>query len=429
MNEQIRRNREVALGILKPSKSDLEHGLALHEQALVIESYGLGLSAPVDPEVFNAEIEAGASIQEIQALAEDMGKMRWAQDPELRAEYQETWRAAGVTCVFQNAGEESSVFTRLVGRLARNTWLVDAMPDFLRRATEPEDIVAAHQAGYRCVYLTTNGVPMVGDLAVPEEELRFIRVFAQLGVRMMHLTYNRRNLVADGCGEPGDAGLSDFGRLVIREMNRLGIIIDLAHTGWRSCLEAAAASERPVVVSHSAAYALQKHVRCKPDEVIRAVVDTGGTMGITNVPGFLGGSGDINAFLDHIDYVSGKFGAEAVSIGTDQGYASRRSAETERLIKVHPKRRARWESLWPPDNALQDPRWRKEHQRQCLAWTNWPLFTVGLVQRGYKDEDILGIVGGNILRVARAVREQSAFARPAVPGGVRPRKTAGRRPR
>jgi hypothetical protein len=172
-----------------------------------------------------------------------------------------------------------------------------------------------------------------------EEELRHIRVFFQLGCRMMHLTHNRRNPIGDGCAEPANAGLSDFGRAVVQEMNRVGTIVDVAHSGWQTCLDAARASKRPVVVSHSCAWALNHHHRCKPDEVIRAVVDTGGTMGITNVPAFLGTKGDIGTMLDHIDYVAGKFGVDHVTIGTDRAYVS--SAAERENLKI-PRRARRY---------------------------------------------------------------------------------------
>ena len=410
MNDMIQAARDVALDILKPSQRDLDHGLELHENALVIESYGLGLRAPVDADVVNAAINAGASDRELQDLTEDMGMTRWATDPGLQKEYREAWEASGVSCTFQNAGEEGNDPMRLIKRLARHTYVTDAMPGFLQRVPTPDAIEAAHSAGKRCTYLTCNGVPLVGDQTNPEEEIRYLRIFAQLGARMMHLTYNRRNPIGDGCGEPANAGLSDFGHTVIKEMNRLGILIDLAHTGWQTCLETARASEQPVVVSHSVAGAINHHIRSKPDDIIRAVLDTGGTMGITNVPAFLGGSGDITAFLDHIDYVARTFGAEHVTIGTDRAYLSSGAAEASKRVQSRTGSRERWESLWPPDDPVKAPEWHLPHQEQSLAWTNWPMFTVGLVQRGYSDEDILNIIGGNILRVARAVWSGSVYA-------------------
>jgi len=410
MNAGIEADRTVALGILKPSQRDLEHGLELHRDALVIESYGLGLRAPVDPDTVNAAIQAGASDRELQDITEDMGMTRWATDPGLRVEYQEAWEASGVSSTFQNAGEEGSDPMRLIKRLARHTYVTDAMPEFLQRVPNPDAIEAAHRAGKRCTYLTCNGVPLVGDQTNPEEELRYIRIFAQLGARMMHLTYNRRNPIGDGCGEPANAGLSDFGHAAIGEMNRLGVIIDLAHTGWQTCLDTARASEQPVVVSHSTAAGVQHHIRSKSDEIIRAVLDSGGTMGITNVPAFLGGTGDITAHLDHIDYVAKAFGTEHVTIGTDRPYTSGRVEEANRQVVSRRRQRERWESLWPPDDPVKAPEWHKPHQEQSLAWTNWPMFTVGLVQRGYSDEDILNIIGRNILRVAREVWSGSVYS-------------------
>ena len=150
---------------------------------------------------------------------------------------------------------------------------------------------------------------------------------------MMHLTYNRRNPIGDGCAEPANAGLSDFGRAVIAEMNKVGVIIDVAHSGWRTCQEAAEASARPIVSSHSACAALNHHHRCKPDDVMRAIADKGGTLGITNVPAFLGGSGCIDALLDHIDHAVQVVGVDHVTIGTDRAYVSCRAREENAKVR------------------------------------------------------------------------------------------------
>lgn len=403
MNDTVRRARETALDILKPSQRDLDHGLSLHAESLVAESYSLGLHAPMDVEKINALTEDGASNDEFQDAVEDGAMTGWAFSPELRREYLEAWDTAGISCMFLNAGEEGNDIPQMLKRLARYIYLTDAMPETLARAACPADIEANHRAGKRTIYLTLNGIPLPGKNRLPHDELLHLRVFAQLGVRMMHLTYNRRNAIGDGCGEPANAGLSDFGRMAVREMNRLGIMIDLAHTGWNTCLDAANASEKPVVVSHSAVHALNAHMRCKTDEVIRAVVDKGGTMGITTIPAFLGGSGDIAAFLDHIDYMVRHFGPDSVTIGTDTGHLAKDAAVRKASITPRAKRRARWESLWPKGDALFLEEWNTPRQKESLVWTNWPLFTVGLVQRGHSDETIRKIIGGNILRVAEEV--------------------------
>ena len=98
-------------------------------------------------------------------------------------------------------------------------------------------------------------------------------------------------------------GLSDFGRQAIAEMNRQGVLVDIAHSGWQTSLEAAKVSTKPVVASHTTAAGLHHHIRSKPDEVLKALAESGGYAGICCISQFLGGKCDINAFLDHIDYV------------------------------------------------------------------------------------------------------------------------------
>jgi len=397
-NPYIRHCRDVALNILKPTEKQLQHGLALHAESLVFDVYGFSPRAAVDGDVLKAAVEAGASEIELQDLNEDMSMTRCISDPAEREEFLQAWEAAGVTCIFQNAGEEGQAPLRLMKRLARFTYLTDMLRDHVSKAVLPDDIIEAKKQQRHCLYLTGNGVPLVQDWLSVADELRYLRVFFQLGIRMMHLTYQRRNTIGDGAAETANAGLSDFGRAVVAEMNRLGIIVDVAHSGWQTSLEGAKESKKPMVASHTTCAGLHKHIRSKPDEVIRAIADTGGLVGICCIPQFLGGKGDIAAFLDHIEYVAKRFGTQHVAIGTDIAYTSRNAEAENKKVPPRPKSRTRWEALWPPETFVTTP-----EARDSLAWTNWPLFTVGLVQRGFSDDDIQKILGGNMLRVARDV--------------------------
>jgi membrane dipeptidase len=403
MNEQVEKAREVGLAVLQPSQKDLDHGLELHSNSLVFESYGFSPRAAVDGDAVARLVEEGASNVEIGETLEDMFLTRMVEDADLRQEYRDAFDYAGVDCIFQNAGEECQDPGQLLKRLGNFTYLTDMLDEFMARVIRPDDIVRAKEAGKHCLYMSGNGVPLVQQWKTVEEELRFVRVFFQLGIRMMHLTYNRRNMLGDGCEEKSDVGLSDFGAAAVREMNKFGVIVDVAHSGQQTGIDAATVSEKPVVASHSGAHALSGHPRCKKDEVIRAIVDKGGTVGVCCISAFLGGSGDINAFLDHIDYIADKFGTESVTIGTDRAYVPPRDAEERRKIPRRGASRIRFEGFWQPDDPLKDPKWRDERMQQSLAWTNWPLLTVGMVQRGYSDDDIQKILGGNILRVAREV--------------------------
>lgn len=396
-NPVIVRARDEALEILKPSRAHLEHGLELHRQSLVFDSYGFAPRAASDGAALTAADAAGATDAELQDLREEMGMIRAVSEPAERLEIQEALRCSGVTCIFQNAGEEGQSPERLLKRLARFTYLGDMLRDVLVRAALPDDIEAAHKAGKSCLYLTGNGVPLAQQWNTVEDELQYVRTFFQLGIRMMHVTYNRRNMLGDGCAELANGGLSDFGRAAIGEMNRVGVIVDVAHSGWRTSLEAAQVSKKPMVASHSTCDALNHHIRAKPDEVIRAICETGGLIGICCIPNFLGHSGDIAALIDHVDYVVKKFGIDHVAIGTDVSHTSQHASAPAAKSPSRGKRRNRFESLWPA-NAL-GGQWPRAGS---LGWTNWPLFTVALVQRGYTDEQIRKILGENVLRVCRA---------------------------
>jgi len=396
-DDAIRAAREEALSVLAASKRDIEHGLELHASSIVMEPYGFAPRAAIDGDAVAGAMEEGASDREIDDLMDEMENTRFVLDESERQEFIQAWRASGMTCVFQNAGQESLDPLRLLRRLGNFSYALDMMPDFFVRAVAAGDIERAKREGKAALALSTNGVPLPQRWDSVSEELGLIRVFHQLGVRMMHLTYNRRNLLGDGSGESSDAGLSDFGRAVVREMNRVGVLVDVAHSGPRTSLEAAQTSTKPTVVSHSACAALHNHYRCKPDDVIRAVADTEGLMGICAVPQFLGGKGNLNTMLDHVDYVARRFGVDYVAIATDFSYRSRAAGAEFRKVPSRRKRRAGWESLWPV------PLGPTPSSQKTMAWTNWPLFTVGLVKRGYTDSDIQKIIGGNAVRVVNAI--------------------------
>ena len=140
---------------------------------------------------------------------------RWATVEAEKKEYLEGWRASGVTCVFQNAGEEGQDPLRLIKRLSNFTFATDMMRDFVAKAVTPADVEQAKKEGRHCLYFTGNGVPLTQQWVSVPDELRYLKVFYKLGIRMMHLTYQRRNMIGDGCAEKANGGLSDFGRAAV----------------------------------------------------------------------------------------------------------------------------------------------------------------------------------------------------------------------
>ena len=217
----------------------------------------------------------------------------------------------------------------------------------------------------------------------------------------MHLSYNRRNHIADGCTEEADGGISALGIELIKRMNKLGIIVDVPHTGRQSSLDAARYSEKPMMASHTAARSLFDFARCKDDETLRAIADTDGMVGVYAYSSMLGGSGDLAMLLNHIDHIVKTVGVDHVGIGTDLQY-QRKWADEVYQMKTYdnPEYSSRWWGNWQqaPHTAPK----KGEDIYGSLAWINWPLYPVGLVTRGYTDDQIARIQGKNFLRVLAA---------------------------
>ena len=384
--------RQLAIDILRPSQRDLEHGLELHKNSFVFDAYGFMPTGTCYPELEKLSA-AGASREEISWRNEEYRMNSSFKDPEFVENLKNAWEVAGVDAVFQNAGLEGNDIEIMLRRLSCYTNLVDRLPELYERAVYPEQLPEIRKHGKKALYMTTNGVPLSCKYLSVEEQLIYIDVFFKLGVRMMHLTYNRRNLIGDGCAEEANAGLSNFGKRVIEEMNRVGVIPDCAHSGLRTSYDAAKCSKKPVVASHAVAGGLSTHYRSKSDEVIQAIKETGGFVGICAHAPFLQHDMNIKTFIDHIDYVARKFGVDYVAIGTDHGI-SLKNGHPEG--KTNPNRPI-WESYWRAPYAGIAPEMREAHD--SMTWINWPMFTVGLVQRGYSDEEIRKIIGGNVLRV------------------------------
>src|SRR5215470_5670088 len=147
----------------------------------------------------------------------------------------------------------------------------------IRIARSVADIRAAKAAGDIAIVLHFQGADPI------EDELDFINLYQASGLRVMQVTYNLRNRLGDGCFEPTDAGLSKFGRKVIRRMEDLRIAVDLSHAGTRTALEATEAATRPVVITHANVRKLFDTPRNATDDLIRAVAATGGVIGVCAV--------------------------------------------------------------------------------------------------------------------------------------------------
>jgi len=409
LHEHIDECHRRAGELLGATDAQVREGLELHQSLPVCDAFGFTPSAlsRTGVERINRAIEEQWQPGEISELAQDMRATGICHDDDAFALYREMYRAAGVDATVNTAGVGPSL-ERAVRGASRFIQVCDCRPEFWVKATRASDARTAFDKGCHAMFFSANNPPAHVGFRDGFDVLAWLETFHRLGFRVMHLTYNRRNFVGDGCTEPSNGGLSDFGYQVVDLMNRLGILIDTPHSGVQTTLDACAASKAPVAATHTVCRDMSGHPRGKTDEQMRAIADTGGFAGITCIPYFLAEHGTIVDLLDHIDRAVNVMGIDHVGIGTDVSFSAPPPAEPE-LLPIPPGR-SRWWALWQPGNISDDPAVRRENTHGSLAWVCWPWFTVGLVMRGYSEGEIAKIVGGNMLRVFDDVRRAAEWA-------------------
>jgi len=225
-------------------------------------------------------------------------------------------------------------------------------------------------------------------------DLRNLETFHAFGIRMIQLTYNEHGPAGSGCTAATDHGLTAFGRELVNRMNQLGIIVDVSHCGPRTSLDAINASRAPVAVSHAACSAVYPHARNKNDDLLRALRDTGGYIGICAAPAFLGsqrdGQPNVAAIARHIEHALGIAGETSVGVGTDWGVADSPAILTERLQAEARSRGFRQQDAF--DFTQQTEGFE--------SWAiGWPRITTALTQAGLPDQVIGKVLGDNFRRL------------------------------
>ncbi len=311
----------------------------------------------------------------------------------VKEEYLDNYIRGGVTVIAATAAYgQPELGTLAFTMKTLGTWFerLRRNPDRLLLVRSVDDILRAKKEGKLGIIFHFQGT-----LAF-EDDLNTIELYHRLGLRVCQLCYNTQDRVGCGCAVDEDTGLTDFGKSAIREMNRLGIVVDCAHTGYRTTLDAIAASEQPVIVSHGNAQAVFDSKRNLPDDIIRAVAENKGVIGINGYPGFVSGKTEptLDDFLDHVDHMVRTAGIDHVCIGMDyfEYQAGVADDATARLVYDYLLGTGTWKpGEYPP------PPW------------HWPCgidmpekfgtITRGLVDRGYSESDIQKILGRNLMNV------------------------------
>jgi membrane dipeptidase len=282
--------------------------------------------------------------------------------------------------------------TAAVG-LAEWNRILDEQADRFFAVRCAEDVALIGEDPRLGVVLGLQNAEPIGD------EVRRVRALWDLGVRVLQLTYNGANLLADGCTEVRDWGLSALGRRVVAECNRLGVLLDLSHLGHRSSLDIAGASSAPVAVTHANRHALVGNPRNKHDDVLRAVAGSGGVIGVTPWAPMCwrgGGQPGVEDFVAQLVSVIELVGIDAVGIGTDlsalTSAAPGSAAVLERSVASHPEIFAEYVSAVA--NTIET--------RYCLGLTSidtWAGLPSILANAGFDPAQSAQVLGGNWLRL------------------------------
>jgi membrane dipeptidase len=303
----------------------------------------------------------------------------------------EEWRTGGIGCVhvtvaiWENARETLSV----LGEWNR---LLEANADLIALATTADEIEKIAKSGRTAI------VYGFQDTSPFEDDIELFEIFYKLGVRIVQLTYNVQNRIASGCWEHDDHGVSQFfGRNAIKELNRLGMLIDVSHCGERSSMDAIELSSRPITVTHAnpsefVGPDIELNRRNKSTALIKRLAERGGVIGLSMYPKIMRGGSrcTLDMFLDMLAWTVERIGVDAVAFGTDYY-----NGWPESEIKWW--RAGRWsrESAVPIQGFSVWPAWFRSP-------IDFPNIIKGLKGRGFHADEIAKIGGGNWLRLFRA---------------------------
>ena len=292
----------------------------------------------------------------------------------------ERYRAAGFTAVMLNIGFAENPAAQHFAMLETFRDWLSARPQHYALISTVEDVRRAAADGRLAVGFDIEG------MALLEGQLQLMAQLYAQGVRWMSITYNKNNAIGGGCQDE-DGGLTAFGRAVIAEAKRVGMVVCCSHTGHRTCRDVMEVTENPIIFSHSNASAIHRHPRNIGDDLIVACARTGGVVGINGIGIFLGDNDNrVETLVRHLDHMVQLVGPAHVAIALDYVFDA---SELDDYVAENP-------ALFPPSQGY-------GAGVGMVAPEALPELCDALVRLGYSDDDLQQILGGSLLRVAEQV--------------------------
>jgi len=303
-------------------------------------------------------------------------------DPRVDLDLLHEWRRDGVNYLSINVGFDLMDWQQTMATLAAYRHYIVNHPDAFILAGTLDDLSRAERDGKLAVSFDIEGMNALNG------DINMIDAYHALGIRQMLFAYNLDNEAAGGCHD-GNTGLSNFGKTIVRRMNERGILVDASHVSHKTSMDLIETSSKPVVFSHSNPNAIWRHQRNIEDDQIRACAETGGVIGINGMGIFLGENDtSIETIIRHICYLADLVGTEHIGFGFD--YSPNLELDVGEILRSRP-------DFWPAGNQYDTP--HIGHAGPPLL----PAIIDQLLERGFAEPDITGLLGGNFRRVMTTV--------------------------
>jgi len=356
----------------------LSHGPILWSQDLI----------DLTNEKLSQEIDPWKIVQELILLV----AKKIVNDDSYYQQYKQAWQECKVDCVSWTIGpihKKPYTFDGIFHNLAFLIYIIDHHPELFVKVLKTKDITDAVKQGKKGIIMNLQNLEPIG------RDLNMLELFHMLGIRIAQLTLNTKNQIGTGCLARRDRGLTQFGKEVIDKMEELGMIVDISHCGPQTSLDAIQYSGNPIMATHTSSKTVHDHPRAKSDEILKAIADKKGYIGVFFIQGFISKSlhPTIEEWLNHVDYLVNLMGIDCVGIGTDF-FGSDLPVPLARKIDQNLSKLG----MGPDQGGSFELKPEK-----FSSYMEFPNLIKGLASRGYSEQEIKKLAGENFMRVFKTV--------------------------